>query len=159
MSNETNALAERPEDWYLEDYTEALANETQLTGGRYVVTEEEILEFGRRFDPQPFHTDPIAAKDGPFGGLVRYFGHRPATAAPQVISDRPNGQGKVRPRVSVRDRKHVDPIQLGPLTLRVLTCSDQGAPETRPVEIGDLGRAQTELLGYEPFGDAGGLSP
>jgi len=70
VSNETNALAERPEDWYLEDYTEALANETQLTGGRYVVTEEEILEFGRRFDPQPFHTDPVAAKDGPFGGLV-----------------------------------------------------------------------------------------
>ena len=34
------------------------------------LTEEEVLEFGRRFDPQPMHTDPIAAKEGPFGGLV-----------------------------------------------------------------------------------------
>ena len=27
----------------------------------YTVTEAEILEFGQRFDPQPFHTDPGAA--------------------------------------------------------------------------------------------------
>jgi acyl dehydratase len=36
----------------------------------YLVTEEEILEMGRRWDPQPFHTDPVAAEDSPFGGLV-----------------------------------------------------------------------------------------
>ena len=32
--------------------------------------EEEILEFGRRFDPQPFHNDPEAAARSHFGGLV-----------------------------------------------------------------------------------------
>ena len=37
---------------------------------RYEVTEEEILEMGRRWDPQPFHTDPVAAAASPFGGLV-----------------------------------------------------------------------------------------
>jgi acyl dehydratase len=36
----------------------------------YTITEAEILEFGRRFDPQPFHTDPEAAKASIFGGLV-----------------------------------------------------------------------------------------
>ncbi len=36
----------------------------------YLVTEEEILEVGRRWDPQPFHTDPVAAAASPFGGLV-----------------------------------------------------------------------------------------
>ena len=36
----------------------------------YLVTEEEILEMGRRWDPQPFHTDPEAAAASPFGGLV-----------------------------------------------------------------------------------------
>ena len=25
----------------------------------YLVTEDEILEVGRRWDPQPFHTDPV----------------------------------------------------------------------------------------------------
>jgi acyl dehydratase len=38
--------------------------------GEYAVTEEEILEFGRRFDPRPFHSDPEAAKTSAFGGLV-----------------------------------------------------------------------------------------
>lgn len=70
MSEEINALAADPELWTLEDYAEALAEGRRLEGGRYVVTEEEILEFGRRFDPQPIHTDPVAAKDGAFGGLV-----------------------------------------------------------------------------------------
>ena len=36
----------------------------------YLVTEEEILEMGRRWDPQPFHTDPEAAEASVFGGLV-----------------------------------------------------------------------------------------
>jgi acyl dehydratase len=38
--------------------------------GRHTFTEEEIVDFGRRFDPQPFHTDPRAAKDSFFGGLI-----------------------------------------------------------------------------------------
>jgi len=38
--------------------------------GRYEVTEDEIVEMGTRWDPQPFHTDAEAAKDSIFGGLV-----------------------------------------------------------------------------------------
>jgi len=38
--------------------------------GEYAVTEAEILEFGRRFDPRPFHSDPVAAAASAFGGLV-----------------------------------------------------------------------------------------
>ena len=34
------------------------------------VTEEEILEFATRYDPQPFRIDADAAKVGPFGGLI-----------------------------------------------------------------------------------------
>lgn len=38
--------------------------------GSVTVTEEEIIEFASKFDPQPFHVDPDAAVDGPFGGLI-----------------------------------------------------------------------------------------
>ena len=38
--------------------------------GTYEMTEAEIIDFGRRFDPQYFHTDPAAAVDSPFGGLI-----------------------------------------------------------------------------------------
>ena len=34
------------------------------------VSEAEILTFARKYDPQPFHTDPEAAKTSFFGGLI-----------------------------------------------------------------------------------------
>jgi acyl dehydratase len=38
--------------------------------GDYLVTEEEIIDFARRYDPQPFHLDREAAVLSHFGGLV-----------------------------------------------------------------------------------------
>lgn len=38
--------------------------------GEYEVTRDEILEFARRYDPQPFHTDEQAAKESIYGGLI-----------------------------------------------------------------------------------------
>ena len=42
----------------------------QIEAGPYVVTEAEILDFARAYDPQWFHTDPEAAAQGLFGGLI-----------------------------------------------------------------------------------------
>lgn len=38
--------------------------------GSVTVTEAEIITFARLFDPQPFHLDPEAAAQTPFGGVV-----------------------------------------------------------------------------------------
>lgn len=38
--------------------------------GRYEVTREEIIEYARQFDPQPFHLDEAAARASIFGGLI-----------------------------------------------------------------------------------------
>jgi len=38
--------------------------------GRHTFAEDEMVEFARQFDPQPFHTDPEAAKRSFFGGLI-----------------------------------------------------------------------------------------
>ncbi len=50
---------------------------TELSPGRRFdfgtlsLGQDEIIEYARRFDPQPFHTDPEAARHAPlFGGLV-----------------------------------------------------------------------------------------
>ena len=40
------------------------------TAGAIAVTESEIIDFARRYDPQPMHTDPDAAARGRFGGLI-----------------------------------------------------------------------------------------
>jgi len=51
---------------YFEDFSEGQVFEL----GEDRVTEPEILEFARRFDPQPFHVDPQAARATMFGGLI-----------------------------------------------------------------------------------------
>lgn len=43
----------------------------RFTFGTFALSEAEIIAYAEKFDPQPFHTDPIAAKSAPlFGGLV-----------------------------------------------------------------------------------------
>ena len=51
---------------YFEDFTPGRVFEL----GTVEVTEHEIIEFASRFDPQPFHTDPVAAAATPFGGII-----------------------------------------------------------------------------------------
>lgn len=38
--------------------------------GSYTVTKEEIISFASKYDPQPFHIDPEAAKESPFNGII-----------------------------------------------------------------------------------------
>jgi len=41
-----------------------------IEAGPYTLTEAEVLQFATAYDPQWFHTDPDAAAQGPFGGLI-----------------------------------------------------------------------------------------
>jgi acyl dehydratase len=51
---------------YLEDLKTGLT----ITGGPITVSEAEAIAYARQFDPQPFHTDPEAAKASFFNGLA-----------------------------------------------------------------------------------------
>ena len=51
---------------YFEDYVPGMTRDC----GSVSVDQAEIISFARQFDPQPFHVDPVAAADGPFGGLI-----------------------------------------------------------------------------------------
>ena len=42
----------------------------ELEYGRATVTAEEIIRFGREFDPEPFHIGEEEAKNTMFGGLI-----------------------------------------------------------------------------------------
>ena len=53
-------------DYTFEDFA---AGQVYELGSR-TVTEDEIVDFARQWDPQPFHVDPEAAKDSVFGGLI-----------------------------------------------------------------------------------------
>jgi|SRR5579871_4199176 len=59
------AVGQHP-DRYFEDYAAGSVFEF----GTVRVTEADIVEFAKRYDPQEFHVDPVAAARGPFGGLI-----------------------------------------------------------------------------------------
>ena len=61
-------------DRYFDDYQAGTVEEY----GAITVSEEEILEFARRYDPQPFHIDPEAARRSPYGGLIASGWHTSA---------------------------------------------------------------------------------
>ena len=56
--------------------------------GEYDVTAEEITEFAEQYDPQPFHTDPEAASETPFGGLVASGWHTAAMTMRVLVENR-----------------------------------------------------------------------
>ena len=71
------------DDRYLEDYTEG----ARYRFGEESVDADEIMEFARRYDPQSIHTDPDAAAEGPFGGLIA-SGWQTAALSLRMLSER-----------------------------------------------------------------------
>lgn len=50
----------------------------KFESGPYHVTQDEIIEFAQKYDPQPFHLDPEAAKNTVFKGLAASGWHTAA---------------------------------------------------------------------------------
>ncbi len=55
-----------PKERFFEDFRPGEV----LEFGDYLVTEDEIVEFAKRYDPQPFHVDHQAAERSIYGGLI-----------------------------------------------------------------------------------------
>jgi acyl dehydratase len=72
--------------------------------GTYTFTEENIIAFGKKYDPQSFHVDPEAAKQSLFGGLIASGWHTAAVWMKLAIESRKNdterGQNLARSGVS-----------------------------------------------------------
>src|ERR1700730_745198 len=70
-------------DRYFEDYLPGAVVEC----GRIPVTEAEIIEFARRYDPPYMHVDAEAAARGRFGGLVASGWHTAAVTMRLVVDN------------------------------------------------------------------------
>ena len=51
---------------YLDDFTVG----EKFTTGEAEITDAMILSFARDYDPQPFHLDPVAARESIYGSLI-----------------------------------------------------------------------------------------
>ncbi|WP_331233613.1 MaoC family dehydratase [Natronorarus salvus] len=105
-----------------------------FSGGGYEMTEEEVRSFAEAYDPQPFHTDPVFAREESiYGGLIASGWH---TAA-------------------VTMRLLVDSLLSETASLGARGVDELRFP--RPVRPGDVLSIETEVLSVEPETDERGL--
>jgi acyl dehydratase len=113
-------------------YFEDLAVGDTESLGTYTVTREEIVEFARQYDPQPFHADPEAAAESPFGGLVASGWHTAAMTMRLLV------EGFLR-KSAARGALGVDELRW-----------------FDPVRPGDTLTTRTEIVATEPWDDEHG---
>jgi acyl dehydratase len=106
------------EERYFEDYLPGAVHEY----GSVPITEAEIVDFARRYDPQDIHIDPEAAARGNFGGLIA-SGWQTATIMMRLLVDR------FLPRTASLGSPGIDELRW-----------------TRPVRPGDVLRIRVTIL-------------
>ena len=80
--------------------------------GRYAVTREEIIEYARQFDPQPFHLDEEAAKASMFGGLIASGWHTGAMLM-RMVADHMTREHATSGAMGFDDLKWLRPVRPG----------------------------------------------
>jgi len=81
------------EDGGMPLYLEDVVVGTQYESGEATITTEDIVAFATQFDPQPFHTDPEAAKSSFFGGLAASGWHTAAITMRLLVTEGPEIAG------------------------------------------------------------------
>jgi acyl dehydratase len=115
------------DDRWFEDYEPGSVHEF----GSIRVDEDEVLAFGRRFDPQPFHTDVEAAKGTEYGGLIASGWHTAALMM-RLYSDHYLSRVATLVSPGVDDLRWVLPVRPGDeLSLRV-TVAEARPSRSRP---------------------------
>ena len=92
-------------EWF-EDYRVG----DEFLGEPVVLSEKEIIDFARTYDPQSMHIDPIAAKSSPFQGLIASGTHLFAAVwGGMMRAGFLNGQGVGGTEMNLRFFKPVRP--------------------------------------------------
>jgi acyl dehydratase len=126
-------------DRYFEDYVPGAV----FTAGPIMISEEEIIEFARRYDPQAMHTDPEAAKRGPFGGLVASGWHTAALMM-RLFVDKVLSPASSVASPGLDELRWLKPVRPGDrLSLRVMVLKARRS-RSRPGE--GIVRSRVELL-------------
>lgn len=125
---------------YFEDMVEG---EEVLLSGSVTVSAEDIVEFARKYDPQPFHLSDEGAKGTLFESLAASGWHTAALTMKLLITARDEPVASLG-SPGFDDLRWLRPVRPGD-TLRVRTrCIDKKPSESRP-QMGVV-RIQVETL-------------
>lgn len=76
-------------------YLDDLQTGQRFASGSHAVDAEQIIGFAKQFDPQPFHTDPEAARGTMFGGLIASGWHTAAISMRLLLDAFPIAGGNI----------------------------------------------------------------
>ena len=129
----------RAPERYFEDYTPGAV----FTSGAIAVSEAEIVDFARQYDPQAMHTDPEAARSGRFGGVIASGWHTAALMM-RLFADHFLSPASSVASPGLDELRWLQPVRPGDvLSLRV-TVLEARRSRTRPGE--GVIRSFVELL-------------
>lgn len=124
--------------------------------GSHTFTEDEIIRFAQKYDPQPFHIDKGAAKRSIFGGLIASGWHTAAIWMKLSIEgrkrDSEGGEGRVlRSGVSpgFEAMKWLKPVRPGMTLIYTSETSEKIELRSRP----ELGLVKTRNEARDEAGE------
>jgi acyl dehydratase len=129
-------------------YLEDLRVGERWTSEPVTITEDDITTFGHQYDPQPMHTDPQRAADGPFGGLIASGWHMAALAMRLMVQGRSFG-GTPIVGVGVDELRWLQPVRPGD----VLTLERTIAELQPPAKAGGRGTIRSRVVLRNQRGD------
>jgi acyl dehydratase len=130
--------------YYWEDFYLGQVRET----GGYSLSEDEIVEFAKKYDPQPFHTDRDMAKQSHFGGLIA-SGWQTASLCMRMLCDLYLLEAASMGSPGVDELRWVKPVRPGD-TLRIkTTVLETRASNSRP----DMGTVRSRSEIYNQHGE------
>ena len=124
--------------YYWEDFYPGQVLET----GGYSLSEEEIIEFAEKYDPQPFHTDREKAKQTFFGGLIA-SGWQTASLCMRMICDLYLLEAASLGSPGIDELRWVKPVRPGDTLHLKVTVLETRASTSRP-DMGTM-RARSEV--------------
>jgi acyl dehydratase len=100
------------------------------TTGDYLLSKEEIVEFAKKFDPEPFHTDDAAAAASIYGGLTASSAHVFAVA--YALAHRRKRRLAVLAALGIEEMEFPNPARPGDRLSFTITFLDKWESRSRP---------------------------
>lgn len=98
--------------------------------GEYFVDEEEVVEFGKKWDPQPFHVDRESAKNFPYGGIIDPNGYTISVIT--SVAARSRFRMATIGLLGYDEMRFPNPIRPGDLLTMTSECIEKRVSKSKP---------------------------
>jgi len=112
--------------------------------GRYEVTREEVLDFARKYDPQPFHLSDEAAAKTHFGRIAASGWHTSAMVMAMIVEHMKDQPQAGLGGIGIDELRWLKPVYPGD----VLSCESELIEKTRSRSKPNMGSARIRVTTF-----------